>query len=226
MVNKKVGDIHAADVGAGTGIWTRQLSVAGLNVLIAVEPNDAMRRVGERFSKGHAIEWRSGSGENTGLNTNSLDFLSMASSFHWVDFDRGISELNRVLKKDGWFFALWNTRQVKGSSILEDIENKIVELKPDLERVSSGASGITTSLEQKLIECPFFDEVTYIHGYHTEHWSLDRYIGAWRSVSDVQTQLGPNKFEEFIDSIKRKFSGLNEIEVKYKTRAWAARKNR
>ena len=224
MVGKKISDIHAADVGAGTGIWTKQLSATGLRFLIAIEPNDAMRQEGEKYSEGHAIKWQAGCAESTGLKTNSLDFVSMASSFHWADFDLGVSEFNRVLKKDGWFFVLWNTRQIKGNSILEDIENKIFELKPNLKRVSSGASGITNTLEQKLIECAYFDDTSYIQGYHTEHWSLDRYIGAWKSVNDIQTQLGPYKFEVLLDTIKHKFCGFDEIAVTYKTRAWAARK--
>ena len=137
-------------------------------------------------------------GENTGLKANSIDFLSLASSFHWVNTDLGLAEFNRVLRKGGLFCAIWNTRQIKGNKILEDIENMIFELEPNLVRVSSGSSGITTNLEKKLLECPYFQGVYYLHGYHTEYWPVDRYIGTWRSVSDVQTQLGPKKFEDFI----------------------------
>ena len=66
------------------------------------------------------------------VKSNSLDFLSLASSFHWIDFDLGLAEFNRVLRKGGLFCAIWNTRQIKGNNILEDIENKIIELKPNL----------------------------------------------------------------------------------------------
>ena len=223
LTRKNFADIDAADVGAGTGIWSRQLAAAGLKSLIAVEPNDAMRQAGKQDSEGHAVEWQSGSGENTTLDTDSVDFLSMASSFHWVDFEKGTAEFSRVLKKDGWFVALWNTREFKGNPLLEEIEHKIVELKPDLKRVSSGGSGASDTLEQDLIGSRYFEDVIYTHGHHVEHWSLDRYIGAWRSVNDVQAQLGTEKFKAFIDFIKEKTSQMETIEVAYTTRAWAAR---
>jgi tRNA1(Val) A37 N6-methylase TrmN6 len=38
--------VDAADVGAGTGIWTRILAARRLRSIVAVEPNDAMREKG------------------------------------------------------------------------------------------------------------------------------------------------------------------------------------
>jgi hypothetical protein len=135
-----------------------------------------------------------------------------------------VNEFCRVLRKGGLFCALWNTRQIRGNPVLEDIENKILELKPDLTRVSSGSSGITSNLEQRLIECPLFGNVYYLRGHHTEYWSLERYIGAWRSVNDIQSQLGEQTFEEFIRFVKLRLSNIDFINVSYVTRAWVARK--
>ena len=101
MVGKKISDIHAADVGAGTGIWTRQLSATGLRFLIAIEPNDAMRQEGEEYSEGHAIKWQAGCAESTGLKTNSLDFVSMASMNCWI-YEEDIGKMcSFLISKDG-----------------------------------------------------------------------------------------------------------------------------
>jgi tRNA1(Val) A37 N6-methylase TrmN6 len=46
LVGRPPIEIDAADVGAGTGIWTMMLAARGLHSITAVEPNDEMRRQG------------------------------------------------------------------------------------------------------------------------------------------------------------------------------------
>jgi hypothetical protein len=43
-------------------------------------------------------------------------------------------------------------------------------------------------------------------------------------VNDVQAQLGKEKFEEFIDDIKKIITKREFVEVHYLTRAWIASK--
>jgi len=95
--------LDAADVGAGTGIWTRVLAGRGLRSVIAVEPNDDMRQQGMASSRGTGIIWRKGSAENTGLPDGSVDLVSMASSLHWADFGRACDEFHRILRPNGVF---------------------------------------------------------------------------------------------------------------------------
>ena len=61
------------DVGAGTGKLTENLLQLGLKV-VAVEPNDAMREEGKKYTAKSGAEWCKGSGEHTGLPDNSFDF--------------------------------------------------------------------------------------------------------------------------------------------------------
>ena len=77
---------------------------------------------GKMNTKGKKIEWINGSAENTYLKSNSADWISMASSFHWADFDKAISEFHRVLRKGGIFTALWNPRLISINPILVEIE--------------------------------------------------------------------------------------------------------
>ncbi len=214
-----------ADVGAGTGIWTRHMLPGG-SAVTAVEPNDAMREQGimktEREQDG--ITWVAGSAEATTLPDSSCDIVTMASSFHWADFDVAVREFNRILRPGGVFMALWNTRYIESNPVLVDIEDELKRLVPDMKRVSSGRSEFCESLFEMLKGRSEFEDVMYLEGRHSEQQSLERYIGLWRSVNDVRVQAGPERFEQFIEYIKDTLAGVEYINADYMTRAWIARK--
>lgn len=224
LLGKPTRDVDFADVGAGTGIWTRMVSRAGVRSTVAVEPNDDMRGAGTKASADPAITWRAGSAEQTGLETGSCDWLTMASSFHWADFERATKEFHRVLRPGGRFTALWNPRLIEVSPILVEIEAELSALRPGIERVSSGRSGITATLSDRLWASPHFEDVVYLEGRHVITMTPDRYLGAWRSVNDLRVQLGEEKFARFLAFVAERTRGLDVIEATYLTRAWSARR--
>jgi SAM-dependent methyltransferase len=225
LVNKPIADIDAADVGAGTGIWSRMLAQRGCRTVVAVEPNDDMRAAGIKDSTDLAIEWSQGTGERTGLEDQSKDALSMASSFHWVDFEQGLEEFSRILRPQGRFAALWNPRYIEANPLLVEIENKLQSFAPhlkDLKRVSSGRSGITDTLTERLQASPLFDDVVYLEGRHVVRQTPAQYIGVWWSVNDIRVQAGEEAFQNFMDYVTQRVQGLEFIETTYLTRAWSA----
>jgi ubiquinone/menaquinone biosynthesis C-methylase UbiE len=223
-VGRDAATIDAADIGAGTGIWTRMLAARGLHSVVAVEPNDEMRGQGIQTSRDTGIVWRKGSAEATGLPDASADLVSMASSLHWADFDQACDEFHRILRPGGVFVALWNPRFIEANPLLVEIEAQIRRLKPDIRRVSSGRSGITERLTDMLSAKPQFAEVLYLEGRHSLQQTPAQYIGAWRSVNDLQVQLGPELFQKFLDFTEKRVADLTAIETTYVTRAWAARR--
>jgi ubiquinone/menaquinone biosynthesis C-methylase UbiE len=223
-VGRDVSLIDAADIGAGTGIWTRMLAVRGLHSIVAVEPNDEMRRQGIECSHGVSIVWRTGVAEATGLPGGSADLVTMASSLHWADFDKACEEFYRILRPGGVLAALWNPRLIEANPLLADIETEITRLKPEILRVSSGRSGITERLTELLSAKSQFTEVLYLEGRHLVEQTPEQYIGAWRSVNDVQVQLGPELFRKFLNYAETRIAKLTVIETTYLTRAWAARR--
>lgn len=216
--------IDFADIGAGTGIWTRLIADnPKIKSAIAVEPNDEMRAQGMAANENLKIIWKKGEGVATALENNSCDLLSMASSFHWVDFEKGMKEFARVLRPGGRFVALWNPRYIQDNPVLVKIENKITELTPNMKRVSSGSSKFVAELAEKLNAHPDFEDLTYIEGRHSVNLTKEQYIGVWRSVNDIQYQMG-NKFEEFMQYIADQIKDLDFVKSTYLTRAWSVRK--
>ena len=223
IVNKPAESIDFVDVGAGTGIWTRMVGLKGIKSVTAVEPNDDMRKTGQKDSPAH-FRFVQGSGESTGIENESADLVSMASSFHWVDFAKGTKEFHRILKPGGCFTALWNPRHIEANPLLIEIENQLKEFAPNLKRVSSGRSGITQSLLSDLNQSPYFCNTVYLEGYHTIKQSPSEYLGAWWSVNDIRAQAGEVAFKQFMDWVTEKVSELPYIETTYQTRAWVAKR--
>ena len=216
-------DFKVADVGAGTGKLTKMLLEKGLNVT-AVEPNDAMREEGIRFTEGFNISWLAGSGEVTGLPANNFDWLIMASSFHWTDPQKSLPEFHRTLKPGGYFTAIWNPRNIEASELHSRIEQQIYDIAPSINRVSSGSKANTKKWEEVLISTGHFENVMFMEVDHIEVMSKERYMGAWNSVDDIQAQAGPEKWKQILAMIENEIKDLVQVEVPHKNRDWTAQK--
>ena len=168
--------------------------------------------------------WHAGSAESTGLAARTFHMASMASSFHWPDFDQAVKEFNRILLPGGVFMALWNTRRYESNPLLVEIEQFLHKLVPGMQRVSSGRSVFCDGLMDRLHGCGVFADVIYLEGRHTEMQTPEHYIGLWESVNDVRVQAGEERFAAFIEHIREVTRSLEHIEAEYTTRAWIARK--
>lgn len=94
--------LDVADLGAGTGILTRQLVALGHHVT-AVEPDPEMRaQIG-----GDA---RDGSATSIPLPDGSLDAVTAGQAYHWFAGEPAHTEIARVLRPGGWFVPIWNVR--------------------------------------------------------------------------------------------------------------------
>lgn len=207
-----------ADVGAGTGKLTENLIELGFKGF-AIEPNDAMRREGVRHCKNSPFVWSKGSGEKTGLPDGCVDWVLMGSSFHWTDPQRALEEFHRILKPGGFFVALWNPRDLEHSPFHLEIENWIHQ-QIHVKRVSSGSSCYTKEIDEILLKGGYFKNLIFMEAPHSVEMSRERYIGAWKSVNDIQAQAGEEKFQKIIAYIEAKVRDKTSIVVPYKTRAW------
>jgi len=95
------------DLGAGTGLLTRSLPGRARRV-IAVEPDDRMLAVLAARSPG--VEALAGRGEAIPLPDASADAVLISSAWHWMDPDRAVPEIARVLRDRGRFGIIWTGR--------------------------------------------------------------------------------------------------------------------
>jgi ubiquinone/menaquinone biosynthesis C-methylase UbiE len=95
-----------ADIGAGTGKFTRLLALTGARV-VAVEPVAAMReRMAEVLPQITVVD---GVAEATGLPGGSVDAVVAAQAWHWFDGPAALAEIERITTPGGRLGLVWNT---------------------------------------------------------------------------------------------------------------------
>ena len=176
--------LQVVEVGAGTGKLTKMLNEFGLQVL-AVEPNDNMRKEGIAYTKGTNIKWQKGSGEETGVQSGIADWVIMASSFHWTDPKKSLPEFARILRGGlKYFTAIWNPRNIVEGSVFYEIEQEIKKLVPELARVSSGTQNVK-KWEEILISTGDFTDCFFMECDYIEIMDKARYLGCSLYKSDA-----------------------------------------
>jgi SAM-dependent methyltransferase len=137
--------VRAVDLGAGTGKFTASLVARGLDVT-AVEPDTAMlERLTAQLPSVRAL---AGTAEAIPLPDASVELVTAAQSWHWVDPECASAEVARVLVPGGVLALVWNIRdesvpwvrrlgEVAGSSAAERFET----VQPPLGDARGGARG-------------------------------------------------------------------------------------
>lgn len=217
-------DLSIVEIGAGSGKLTRMILELGHQVT-AVEPNDEMREEGIKYTEDFEhVTWAKGSGEDTGLELGAADWAVMASSFHWTDPQRSLPEFARILTDGGYFTAIWNPRDLQSSELHMRIEDRIYDIAPQIKRVSSGSQKNTKEWDKVITSTGHFRDVIFTETNHLENMTIDRYMGAWESTNDIQSQAGAEAWAEILAAIRSEIKHLDTIDVPYKIRAWTARK--
>jgi ubiquinone/menaquinone biosynthesis C-methylase UbiE len=124
-----------ADIGSGTGIFTRLLLESG-NQVFAVEPNLKMRRAAEQvLSEFPNFTSVVGTAEATTLAPSSVDIVTAAQAAHWFELDKAHREFIRILKPGGWTVLLWNERRTDSTPFLRNYEQLLLTYGMDYQQV-------------------------------------------------------------------------------------------
>lgn len=138
-----------ADLGSGTGIFTRLLLQSGATVH-AVEPNADMRREAESaLSTWPAFHSVGAPAEATTLPDASVDLVTAAQAFHWFDPVLVKKEMQRILRATGPRVSagtgqrsvalVWNDRDLTSTAFLREYEALLVARCPKYEDLQGKA---------------------------------------------------------------------------------------
>ena len=115
FLREKCPGSHVADIGAGTGIFTKML-LKYFDSVTAVDPNGEMREKFRAFLPG--VPCLAASGEDTTLPDASVDLITAAQAFHWLDEEKFKKEAIRILRPGGKTAIIWNS-SVKNDFTIE-----------------------------------------------------------------------------------------------------------
>ena len=213
-------DSFICDIGAGTGNLTTMLA-NGKRVVTAVEPNNAMRSIGEKNTVEYGnVEWIDGTGEVTGLPANKYDLVTYASSFNVTNRCASLIEANRILKKDCWIACMWNHRDVE-----DDLQYKIDKIIkkhiPDYDKDQYGMR--QEDQESIILSSGLFCNVKKEYMVFEHEFLLEDYIDSWKSHGTMHPHTRMN-FEQIICDIDTLLhrEGIKSVIVPYVTKIWMA----
>jgi SAM-dependent methyltransferase len=125
-----------ADIGSGTGIFTRLLLDGGATVF-AVEPNDEMRgRAEQEFGSQTGFRSIAGAAERTTLANAAVDMVVAAQAFHWFDAAAARTEFRRILRPTGKVVLVWNDRLIDATPFTRNYEALLKQHGTDYELVT------------------------------------------------------------------------------------------
>lgn len=214
LVEKVSADAIVADVGSGTGIFSKLLLERGFEVH-AVEPNDAMRQYAEddlgTDSKFHS---HNGRAEATGLEEASVDAITCAQAFHWFANEPTAVEFQRILKPGGLIALIWTERILSGDPFSDGYESLLLQYATDYKDVRHELT--TPEMIGELF--PGF-EITF--SCYANHQDLDweGLRGRLESSSYAPTSDHPN-YAPMLDELKRLFdeaSSAGCVRMRYET---------
>jgi SAM-dependent methyltransferase len=136
------------DLGAGTGKLTTRLVERGLDV-VAVDPiPDMLEVLSTSLPETRALL---GTAEEIPLEDNSVDVVLVAQAWHWMDPERAIPEVARVLRPGGRLGLVWNTRDERLGWVRE--LGRIIGSDGDGGRTKVMLPAPFTGLEHHQVEC-------------------------------------------------------------------------
>ena len=98
------GAADVLEIGAGTGLLTRRLAER-VGHVTAVEPDERIRAV--LAASGVPVEVLAGQAEDIPVGAASMDVVIAQSAWHWVDEERAVPEVARVLRTGGRLALVW-----------------------------------------------------------------------------------------------------------------------
>ena len=98
------------DLAAGTGAVTREIMARSPRParVVAVEPDARMRAV--LAARWPGAEVLDGQGEDIPLPDASVDAVLISAAWHWLDPERAVPEITRVLRVGGTLGVIWTSR--------------------------------------------------------------------------------------------------------------------
>lgn len=204
-----------ADIGAGTGIFTKHLLDLGCKVY-AVEPNREMREAADALLKESYSNYTSidAPASDTTLKDHSIDLIVCAQAFHWFNTPEAKKEFQRVLKPAAQAALIWNNRQVATDGFAEEYDQLLREKTADYNEVN----------HQRLSPADFtafFKEGKYEKVIFPSYQEFDEAGFLGRANSSSYVPAGDEAFQQLLKDIFRRHQVNGRVKFHYDTEVYS-----
>lgn len=187
----------AWDCATGSG----QAALALAPYFTSVIATDASQQQIAQARQHPALEYRVATAESSGLESGSVDLISVAQALHWFDLPGFMAEAQRVLKVRGvlavWTYNLFRVTPMV-DAVVDDLYWHTLKGYWPRERsmVEDGYAGIVMPLAK--LEPPQF--------HMSAHWDLEHLLGylrTWSAVRRYREEKGVDPIAAFAARLKQ-----------------------
>jgi SAM-dependent methyltransferase len=212
------------DLGAGTGLLSRALARRVPRV-IGVEPDERMRSVLAAHSPG--LEVVAGRGEEIPLPDASVDGVFISSAWHWMDPERAVPEITRVLRDGGRLGLIWTSRDFQVGWLRELAQRDRRERDAD-DRSDDNQDSKRARPGSRIVDLPdgaALEDVETRDFQFTRTMTPESFIELHATYSRVITASPEEREAELARAaaaVAERFPGASELEVPMRSHCWRA----
>ncbi|MEJ0106797.1 MAG: class I SAM-dependent methyltransferase [Bacteroidota bacterium] len=202
------------DIGSGTGLFAEILLKKGYGVT-CIEPNEEMRKAGEKkLSHYPGFISRQHKAEQTGLRNHTVDLITVAQAFHWMDAVTIRKEFARILKPGGHVVLAYNLR-LTNSPFLQEYDQ--------LKKQFAIEKNINDRRSEENIKSFFHPHAMNIQSFPNIQWlDFDALKGQLLSASYIPLP-GHTSYDTMISSLVQLFVAHNKngfVKMEYETKLY------
>lgn len=198
-----------ADIGAGTGKFTKLL-IPKAEKVIAVEPNDDMlKKLYRNVPTAQVIK---APAENTGIPDGSVDLVTAATAFHWFDEEKFKAECKRILAPNGRVAVIFNSK----------VADDLIRERDEISRIYCGYKGHAGKRSDNegdaFLRNEYFAEVEYNEFDLSVSYDEDGFVGNTlsRSYALRPDDIGYDGYVWELRQLFKKMNDFGSVELKYK----------
>lgn len=187
----------AWDCATGNGQAARQLA-AHFDRVIATDASAAQIRAAKQSPQ---IAFRCAPAEDSGLDSASVDLITVAQALHWLDFDAFYGEARRVLRPGG-VLAAWCYSLFRATPALDRVVHGFYH-----EQVGPYWPAERHWIDERYATLPFpFPELPAPQFAMRLEWSLDQllgYMNTWSAVRRFERERGHSPLDDLRPALAR-----------------------